>query len=147
MSTPIHDLLLGDHARLDGLFDELESAAEAGAEAQTLRALWTRFEAVLRAHLAAEERELFPRLEDRHGVDVQELRAEHEQFRALLDRVGLEVDLHAVRAPAVQELIARLRAHADREDATVYLWADTETEGVGLLATLQALLAAATPGA
>jgi len=120
-------LLHDDHAHLEALFEEVLEAAEAGVDHRTLGEIWRRFEGGLRAHFAAEEKHLFPRLEERHPSAVAALRAQHASILALLDTIGLDVDLHLVRSHQVTDLVERLRAHAASEDATVYLWAETET--------------------
>ncbi len=112
-----------DHAELDAIYDEAVEAAEAGVDTRTLGEIWQRFDSGLRAHLSREEITLFPVHEVKHPTEVAELRATHDWIRQRLDALGLEVDLHLLRSHQVVELTERLRAHAEREDETLYRWA------------------------
>jgi len=115
-----------DHDELDRIYEEAVDAAEAGVDVRMLQEIWRRFESGLRAHLAAEEAELFPRHVARHPTEVAELEATHDWIRQRLDDLGLEVELHLLRSHQVQELVERLRAHAERERQTVYHWPRSE---------------------
>jgi hemerythrin len=137
---PVHELLHQDHQRLAALFDEVINAAEANVDSVTLGALWTRFDNELRAHFAAEEELVFDKVQSRHPGKIAALRATHDEIRARLREMDIEVDLHVIRAPAVQALIDLLRAHAAEEDAGLYAWAEEEDAGRGLLDRLTARL-------
>lgn len=81
------------------------------------------FEHALRDHVAAEEELILPAYEEHAPADAQAIRDNHAAIRKALDRIGIEVELHVVRAHSVSELVDSLRAHAAREDAAMYPWA------------------------
>jgi len=120
IGTELH----ADHERLDALFQDVIEASEADVSTDVLGASWTRFEDAVRAHFEAEETHLFPRMAKTHPEDVARLREEHAEILRLLLALDLQVDLHLIRHPTVVDAMARLRAHAASEDATVYAWAD-----------------------
>lgn len=124
-------LLSADHQRLDTLFEDLIAASEAGVSTDVIANLWSRFEEGVLAHFDAEERELFSALEGAHPSEVDQLRREHARMRDRLLELDVEVDLHLIRHPTVLEIVENLRAHAMREDGTVYEWADRELHGDG----------------
>ena len=121
-SGDVHVLLTGDHQRLEKLFRELSNAVEA-ADQPTIQRDWTDFERALLAHFEAEERLIFPLLESEHPAEVERAKGEHENVRALLASLGVRTDLHLLRKDVADELIARLREHAEWEDRTLYPWA------------------------
>ncbi|MFO0570527.1 MAG: hemerythrin domain-containing protein [Polyangiaceae bacterium] len=124
---PARRHLTEDHARLEALFRALENALESG-ERSTVQRAWTEFESALSTHFEAEERWLFPLLVEEHAADVRELRAEHEKILKCIAEEGLEADLCTLEKETVDELLADLRAHAAREDRTVYAWLETVRE-------------------
>lgn len=71
-----------------------------------------------------EEEHLFASFaETPDGMDrTAELRAEHAALRQLVDAVGLDVELHTLRAESIESLVAALRAHAAREERVFYPW-------------------------
>lgn len=122
-------LLTRDHQRLDALFERLLSAFHANARSE-LCPLWAEFDSRLRAHIAIEEEHILPEFA---RIDPNEARAiaeEHVQIRRLLSELDIAVDLHLVREPAIESLIALLREHARREDALMYRWAASHLEPV-----------------
>ena len=116
-------LLFADHHR------QLEAACE------TLRActytdepfeLVVRFRSFERAvleHLRAEEDSILPRYEVYAPADAELIRTTHAELRRQLFRIGIEVELHCVRAESLEELVKTLRAHAAHEDRGFYPWA------------------------
>ena len=128
----LHVLLTTDHQRLEQLFRELENAVE-GADQPTIQRDWTDFERGLLAHFEAEERLILPLLESEHAPEVERAKQDHERLRALLANLGVRTDLHLLRKDVADELIARLREHAEWEDRTLYPWAQSrgseETHG------------------
>ncbi len=102
---------------------QLANSAE-GADRAALTADWRRFERALIAHLELEEREILPAVEPREPQAVDLVRKDHAAIRALVDELGLEVELHTVRRETIDRFLALLRAHAAREDATLYRAAD-----------------------
>ncbi|MCC7534570.1 MAG: hemerythrin domain-containing protein [Deltaproteobacteria bacterium] len=111
------------HARLDALFEELVAAFRADAREDAAR-LWTELDAGLRRHFELEEEKIFPRLAEVDPDEVAALLAEHEQIKRRVTELGVGVDLHATRFDTVEALVRELRAHAKREDALAYPWAE-----------------------
>jgi hypothetical protein len=134
LSTP-RLMLRCDHDRLELLYAELLEAFHEG-DWDEVGTVWTDFETRLRAHFAAEEEALFPRMREAHPEEVDALLRDHGDLRRLLAELGVDVDLHAVREDVAQALIARLRAHAKREDGIAYHWADRELTASDLDALL-----------
>ncbi len=116
--------LAEDHVKLDALFEQVLEQARTG-DWLACDGIWKQFSAALLDHFAFEEAELFPAYaassDDAKRV-VGELEAEHAEVRALLDRIGVEIELKRVDQPAIDQLISRLRAHATRENAAFYPW-------------------------
>jgi len=117
-----HRPLRGHHARLLRLFDEVIAEIEKDDRSE-LRELWTIFENALLAHVSAEELELLPGYAEVHPATADVLRQDHQYFRRALTEFGISLDLHLLRAAAVEEFISRLRAHAQNEDRGLYPWA------------------------
>ena len=124
-STGLRQRLARDHERLDQLFEELRAAFDADARHDAAR-LWGELDQGLGAHMDFEERHILPvfRAVDRREAD--ELLREHELIRRRLIELGVGVDLHLLRVEVVVDFIALLRAHARREDALLYRWAEKE---------------------
>ncbi len=119
--------LLADHHRLEKLFTLVMDAFEADAREDTQR-LWTELEHGLERHFAAEERFLFPQFDPLDPAETAALRAEHVTIMRQLEELGVGVDLKLVRAEVARAFIDSLRAHATREDAVLYRWADESLE-------------------
>jgi hemerythrin len=111
-----------DHRELNALLWRLSHDADAPSN-DALRATWDELERRLLAHLDAEEQYLLPLVEASHPAQVDCTRREHEQIRRLVSELGIAIELHAVRQPAISELIRVLHEHADREDRTLYRFA------------------------
>ena len=116
-------LLAEDHRRLDRSFAALIVRAQGGDPIQ-LRAEWQAFERGLLDHLDLEEREILPGFARDHARDAEMIRQEHAAIREALVQMGIDLDLHLLRADAVQGFCDRLRAHAVREEAALYRWAN-----------------------
>lgn len=123
MKHSIQKHMFADHSRLMALFQVLTDTTE-GADAPTIAQMWSEFERGLEAHMAAEERHLFPLLEQTDPAEVRALRAEHDEVRKRVADLGVRTDLHTLRMEAVEELIDELRAHANRENDLLYRRAD-----------------------
>ena len=127
--TPRHAGLRGelsrDHNRLDQLFGDLRAAFDADAREDAAR-LWGELDRGLSAHMEFEERHVLPAFRAVDSVEVDGLLREHDLIRRRLTELGVGVDLHVVRAEIVADFIALLRAHAQREDALLYRWAERE---------------------
>jgi hypothetical protein len=112
-----------DHARLEALCDELLEAYKQDDWA-LVRAAWGRLERGLIAHLDSEERWLLPLFAVVEPAEARALRGEHNDLRRRVDDMGIGIDLHCTSDAAARDFIERLRAHAEREDRTLYWWAD-----------------------
>jgi hypothetical protein len=134
------DFLLAAHHRgLEAACADLLSGTFAD-DPIGLCACWRRFERSVEAHFAAEESLLLPGFAKIAPEQAQLVRDDHARIRRLLAEVGLEVDLHLVRARTVEALIDELHRHAEREDAFLYRWA-SEALDPRSLGELQSALA------
>jgi hemerythrin-like domain-containing protein len=127
-SGNVRTIFLEDHARLERLFVALREAFEAGDHDAT-RALWTELDEGLATHMRGEERYLFPDLAKSAADEVEALRREHDALRTQIAELGVAVDLRMVSAAMANAFIERLHAHAAREDALLYRWADEHLAG------------------
>jgi hemerythrin len=111
-----------DHRELTQLLWRLSQDARdpSGLE---LQATWGELERRLNAHLRAEEEYLLPLVEASHPALVECTRREHDEIRRLVAELGVAVELHTVREPAISELVRTLDEHAEREDRTLYRFA------------------------
>ena len=119
---PPDRLLAEDHQRLDHSFAALVARAQGGDPIQ-LRAEWQSFERGLLEHLDLEEQQILPGFARDNAADAEMIREEHAAIREALVEMGIDLDLHLLRADAVQSFCDRLRAHAAREEAAMYRWA------------------------
>lgn len=92
-------------------------------EPRELVAQYRLFERAILEHVAAEEELILPAYAEAAPLDAKELASEHAAIRNALIKVGVEVELHVVRAHTVAALVRVLRAHAAREDRAMYPWA------------------------
>jgi hypothetical protein len=117
--------LTRDHERLERLFEVLIAAFDADARQDAAR-LWGELERGLSAHMDFEERHVLPAFCAVDRVEAEDLLREHHLIRCRLTDLGVGVDLHLLRVEVVADFIALLRAHARREDALLYRWAERE---------------------
>ena len=118
---------MADHDEISVLFDDLLAAFRSG-DRDEAAAMFTRFERRLAAHLALEDELLLPALRRADPGEADALATEHRAIRTRLTELGIGVDLHVTRATWVAEFVDLLRAHARREDALLYQWADESRE-------------------
>lgn len=111
--------LTKDHAELQGLLERLAQDATAPLAGE-LEATWAVFERRLIRHMEAEERFLLPLLEASDPDEVARIRVEHARIRDSLTELGVAIELHTIRAPHIDELIALLEAHAKHENVALY---------------------------
>ena len=116
-------LLLAEHHRATEQACTALLARTYADDPHELVAQYRAFEHALLEHLAAEEELILPAYAQHDPADAQAIRDDHEAIRKALNRLGIEVELHVVRAHSVHELVDSLRAHAAREDAAMYPWA------------------------
>lgn len=117
-------LLLAEHHR------EIEDACRAllartyADDPRALIAEYRGFERAMLEHFAAEEEEILPGYAEHASQDARVVRDDHARLRQLLFRLGVDVELHVIRLASVTELLDQLHAHAAREDAAMYPWAE-----------------------
>lgn len=121
----LHTRLIAEHGKLDDLLDRLIAAYRTG-DRGVAASSFAELEHHLEAHLAMEEQLLFPEFARFDLREADELRAEHRAIRSRMALLGVGVDLHLTRLPAIEDLALVLRRHASREDALLYRWADRE---------------------
>jgi len=134
----IRDAFQEDHRRLDRLFEALLNRVHVD-DAAAVRETWALLEQGLMTHMEAEERDMIPLCARHDPVEAATTLAEHAKVRSLLAELGVMLDLHALREEKVKELIGFLRAHASREDAALYRWADRELPAVPRVSVLERL--------
>jgi hemerythrin-like domain-containing protein len=118
----IYAMLSEDHDRLDALFTSLVTTAR-GDDRAALRKQWERFERELSSHVDLEEVEILPAFAREHPEEARSIRDEHATIRAGLVELGIDLDLHCLRAQRVEAFTELLRAHAKREEVLLYPWA------------------------
>jgi hemerythrin superfamily protein len=118
----IQTMLSDDHRHMEGLFQDVVAACKRGEPAE-LRGQWSRFERELSSHLDLEEHEILPAFARAHQAEAQGIRDEHAAIRTALTELGVDLDLHCLRADRVEAFIQLLRAHARREEGVLYPWA------------------------
>lgn len=123
-------LLREAHERLEADFANLCERARSG-DWRECDEVWGWFSRDLEAHLALEEERYFTAYlhdgPEAPGV-VAALRADHEVIRAALAEIGVDIQLHTIRADRVDRFVAALRAHAEREDRTIHAWLEAREE-------------------
>jgi hypothetical protein len=110
------------HAAIERACFEVLAAALAD-DPRLLVERWRELERLVEEHFAFEEGTLLPAFERVSPREAAIIREEHAKIREAMARLGVEVELHVVTAATVGAVVARLRAHALREDATLYAWA------------------------
>lgn len=90
---------------------------------------WSGFVRELEDHMAAEEEVLLPEFAVAHPAEAVVLSEQHGHFRRRLAELGVQIDLHCLRAETIDVLVEELRAHARREDLLLYPWAATHVRG------------------
>ena len=118
----LRSLSLAEHAQLEERFRAVLDEAVVGAKGE-LGARWTELANALTEHMALEEREILPAFAEGAPDEAAALRCEHDELRRELDELGVCVDLHLLSPAVAGAFIARLRAHALREDAALYRFA------------------------
>lgn len=126
--SSLESMLAGDHHRLDRAFQAIVTRAQ-GGDFQQLESEWLAFQSALLQHLDAEEKHLIPALAEDRPREAQTLLDEHTNIRAKLLQLGIDLDLHCLRADVVDEFVGALRAHAHREENIFYPWVDRQLGG------------------
>ena len=118
------NLLSEHHRSLNERLDKLMSRARE-EDPSALRAEWAAFERELSRHMEQEEAEILPDFAKHDRAEAHALMSEHCAIRNALLDLGLNLDLHCLRAEAVDDFVRRLKAHATREDTALYPWAQS----------------------
>lgn len=120
----LHD----DHRAFTARFDNLCDRARSG-DWHELDEVWSSFTADIEAHLAFEETQLFPGYRAQSpacGALVHRLCNQHAEFRELLARIGLQIQLKEIRPATIEAFTALMSEHARIESDTIYAWAQAE---------------------
>jgi hypothetical protein len=111
------------HAELLAAFDALLRASS-GDTPHELSSRWGVLDAALRDHMEAEEDLIIPAFQLTAPEEGDELRTEHAVLRKMLDEIGRDVREQGIHTGRLRRLVELLRAHAAREDAEMYPWAE-----------------------
>jgi polyisoprenoid-binding protein YceI len=140
MEEAVRLLLISDHQHLEWSFEAIVKEAWRGDPAD-LSERWRNFERELLAHLDTEEEDLIRLFGEYQPLEARELMAEHQQIRVTATEMGIDLDLHCLRAARVQAFVDQLRAHAQREERLLYPWA-TQRLGEAAAQRIRSLLLA-----
>ena len=127
--TNVRKELSQDHEDHELLLEELARSLQAKRPAAELRASWQEFEENLFDHLETEERSLFSVAATAHGLEIEQLRAEHRQIRQAVFGMAVSIELNTLKAQAIDELRAQLRSHTEHEQRSLHRWL-AEDQGV-----------------
>ena len=119
----LHDAMAADHARLECMFRDVLAILH-GSDRDAVRSAWLALEAGLTSHINFEECSMLPAFEFGFPLEAAQIRREHRQIREALAQLGIDLELHELRADAAELFIKRLRKHATREDTLFYVWAE-----------------------
>lgn len=124
----ISDFLGYDHRRLDEILPDVERMIEGGALANAGKR-FAEFSCGLNRHIEAEERMLFPTIEQLTGMTVgptSVMRAEHVEIRRWMTLVAASLDAQDVAGVknAIGRLVETLSAHNMKEEQILYPMAD-----------------------
>lgn len=123
-----------DHEVLEQIAEKILQTITEGDREDVADAV-TAMEAAILTHLEGEERELIPRYTLENPAEAAALLEDHATIRKRLTEVDVATDLHLVRVDALRLLLASLRAHAERENAGMYRWAEANPEAFGAQAS------------
>ena len=116
------NVLAEHHRELDAGIERLLARVRDGDPTE-LRPEWSAFERALSRHLEQEETEILPGFARDDAAGARAILAEHADIRSALLDIGVNLDLHLLRAEQVESFVALLRAHAKREETALYAWA------------------------
>ena len=111
-----------DHDELEALAGSVVKAIAEG-DHEDVGATVGILQARVLEHLDREERNLFDGYAQYAPEDARELLRDHASIRKAVAEFDVGVDLHLLRADAVEAFLVRLQAHAARENAGLYCWA------------------------
>lgn len=116
------NVLAEHHHKLDRQLDGLVARAKED-DPTALRATWTAFDRELLRHMELEEAEILPGFARQDAAGARAILADHAEIRSGLLEMGVDLDLHLVRAEAIETFVRQLKEHARREEAALYAWA------------------------
>ena len=119
----LHERLRREHSEIDQSLEDVLRACETGDQ-EIVRQALRDAERRLTAHVQFEEEELLPIFRAIAADEAAHIEADHREFRVRMDEVAVKSDLHLIRLPALRSLIDAVRAHARREDETMYACLD-----------------------
>ncbi len=119
---PVDDVLGEHHLEIEAECLEIMSAGLADDPRDLVRR-WAKVERELLEHMAAEERMVFPAYQRADPENAQDLRDDHAVLREHALEIGIAIQLHTIRRDQLQRFVDQLRAHARREEASLYRWA------------------------
>ena len=126
-----------DHVGFEREFDDLNNFARAGAWGE-VDAVWTGFIREIEEHFRFEQEQVFPEFA-RRGPECREmvdtLSAQHAEILQALESMGLQIQLHEIRAPTIERLVALMRKHAEVENTHIYPWLEREGRDEGIAPT------------
>ncbi|HWB82327.1 MAG TPA: hemerythrin domain-containing protein [Nannocystaceae bacterium] len=115
-----------DHEAFEHRFDDLCARARTD-DWRYLDEVWDAFVDDIDDHFAFEEEVLFPVLAEKGPDDrvlVERLLAQHTEVRGTLQQLGVQIQLHEIRAETIDRLVTLLREHAALERERLYSWAE-----------------------
>jgi hemerythrin superfamily protein len=113
-----------DHELLHRRGADLVLRAESG-DWHECDEIWDEFCRILDDHMSEEEAHVLPGYSqggEREAAIARAITQDHAAIRAEMDRLGVAIQVHAVRAEDIRELVAHLDEHAQREEPSLYSW-------------------------
>ena len=120
---PIGQILDQHHREIEEACLALLGAGSADERSELVRR-WREIGHKLYNHMMAEEHFLFPAYQHAEPENAQGLRDQHARLRAQALEIAVAVEFPTVRMEQIQAFVAALRAHGQREEASLYRWAD-----------------------
>jgi iron-sulfur cluster repair protein YtfE (RIC family) len=125
-----------DHEHHERLLLAVGRALATEESPEEVRRRWLPFERNLLEHLDTEENVLFPLFDAAQRDEVIALRAKHREIRYALIEISVSVELHTVKARALQSLLVMLREHARHEESSLHEWIEQEQSVLALRGVL-----------
>ena len=115
------DALLGEHAALYILFDQIEAIAVTTENLAWVQQTTAVLGAVVQSHAKLEEELLFPALEPHLGVDgpLAVMRTEHDEFTETLRQIGDTSDIDDA-AGCLARALDLVRDHFQKEEEVLF---------------------------
>lgn len=126
-SGQVSDTLAEHHREIERACLEIMSAGLAD-DPRDLTLRWRVIERELLAHMATEEDLLLPAYQHADPENAQWLRDDHAALRKRALELAVSIQLHSVRIEQLQEFVDALKAHAAREERTLYPWAQANLD-------------------